>query len=354
MTRLVLLGVVFSGALGWAVSAEAQTTVRYQQGKNGYAGVVDTQIDKFWDDTFGGIERLEVRHWDDTGSTEKMNLLIRFDVTNLPLDATVTSAKLTMFNLRARGQPASPVVVLQKVTSTWDNKTRWNTAPSVTATTVTCPPVDSLTNDPVVPEMYAITGLETLVQGWIASPATNFGIMLSCATSLNLKFASSEYPDPADTTIFSPYRPELEVTYTTPTPPPPPTVTVTSPPSTATTTPIAVSGTAGATSPATLTQVTWQNVTSGQSGTASGTTSWTANISLIHGNNLIRVTATDSLGGTASTSFTVSLPSTKKAGGSDNKLCGLGAAGGFPGSFGAAALGLALLGIAASRRKQRA
>src|SRR6185503_20510614 len=96
-------------------------------------------------------------------------------------------------------------------------------------------------------------------------------------------------------------RPELEVTYTTPTPPPPPTVTVTSPPSTATTTPIAVSGTAGATSPATLTQVTWQNVTSGQSGTASGTTSWTANISLIHGNNLIQVTATDSLGGTAST-----------------------------------------------------
>src|SRR5436190_10691983 len=123
MTRFVFLGVAFLSALAWAVPAQAQTTVRYQQGKNNYSGVTDTYVDQFWDDFFGGTERIEIRHWDSgAGVSEKMNILIRFDVTNLPLDATVTGAKLTLFNTRARGQNGDVPVVL-KVTSTWDNKT---------------------------------------------------------------------------------------------------------------------------------------------------------------------------------------------------------------------------------------
>src|SRR5262245_27939204 len=219
MTRIVLLGLGFLGALGWAVEAQAQTTVTFQQGKNGYTGVVETYIDQFVDDCVGGVERIEIRHWDDgAGVTEKMNILIKFDVSTLPPDATVTSAKLTLFSTRARGQNGD-VPVLQKVTSTWDNKTKWNTAPSAVATSVSCPPVTGYQDDPVVPEMYTITGLESLVQGWIASPGANYGVQLSCTSNLNFRFASSEYPDLVSPT--NPYRPELEVTFTTPTPTPP-------------------------------------------------------------------------------------------------------------------------------------
>jgi hypothetical protein len=336
------------GALAWAVPAQAQTTVRFQQDKNGYKGVVDTYIDQFWDDFFGGTERIEIRHWDNgAGVTEKMKALIKFDVTTLPLDATVTSAKLTLFSIRARGQNGD-VPIVEKVTSTWDNKTKWSTAPSAVATSVTCPPVTApppvYTDDPVVPEMYVITGLESLVQGWIASPTANFGIQLSCTTNLNFKWASSEYPDSA---TYSPYRPELEVTFTTPAPLPPPTITVTSPPSSASS-PLNISGTASATSPATVTQVTWQNLSSGASGVASGTTSWTATIPLITGDNLIQVTVTDSLGKTASTSFTVKNTS-QKAAPKESKICGLGVSGGTP-WVGVAALGIALLMVAATRR----
>ena len=42
MTRLMLLGLGFFGALAWAIPATAQTTVSFQQGKNGYSGVMDT------------------------------------------------------------------------------------------------------------------------------------------------------------------------------------------------------------------------------------------------------------------------------------------------------------------------
>jgi hypothetical protein len=355
MTRFVVLGVAFVGALAWAVPAQAQTTVKFQQGKNGYSGVVDTYVDQFWDDFFGGVERIETRHWDaGAGVSEKMNILIMFDVTSLPLDATVTSAKLTLYNTRARGQNGD-VPILEKVTSTWDGKTKWSTQPSAVATSGVCPPVTGGTpyqDDPVTPEVYVITGLESLVQGWILTPASNFGMKISANSNLNFQFASSNYPDPTDQTIFSPYRPELEVTFTTPTPTPPPTITVNPP---GAPTPglafITVTGTASATSPATLTQITWQNMTAGFTGPASGTTSWTASVQLISGSNVIQFTATDSLGGTATSSVTVNLPSSKRGHGKGE--CGLSAVQASSEATGIVALGLALLLIAASRRPRR-
>jgi hypothetical protein len=340
MTRLVLVGLGFFGALGWAVPAMAQTTVKYQQGTNGYSGCMDTYVDKFWNDFFGGVERIEIRDWD-AAATEKMNVLIKFDVTGLPTNATITSAKLTLYSIRARGQNGD-VPVVDKVTSAWNNQTTWNTAPTTVATGITGPPVTGYTDDPVTPEVYAITGLAPLVQEWMATPALNYGIMISVPSNLNFRFASSEYPTGS-------VHPELEVIYTTPNPLPPPTISVTSPPTAAAGTPISVSGTASATSPATVTQVTWANSLSGGSGGASGTTAWTATIPLVVGNNTITMTVTDSNGGTGTTSFTVAYFPVKVAGKGDDTYCGIGAVGGSPGAVAVAALMLALLLI--SRRR---
>lgn len=345
MTRFLFLGLGFLGAMGWAVPALAQTTVTFRQGSNGYAGAMDTYIDQFMpNDFYGGVERVEIRHWD---ASEKMNVLISFDVSSLPSNATVTSASLTLYNIRTRGQNGD-VPVLGRVTSAWNNQSTWSMGvPTVAASGVTCPPVTGYAEDPATPppasEAYVITGLAALVQGWRTTPGTNYGVMLSCTTNLNLRFASSEYSTVA-------VRPQLSVTYTTPNMTPPPTVTVTSPPSTTTTSPITVSGTASATSPAAVTQITWTNTLTGASGTASGTTSWTANIPLGRGNNPILIAVTDSNSGTASTSFTVNYIPPAKASPDDEKPCGMGVAGETPGSLAMTALALVLLMAAAFRR----
>src|SRR5207245_4008268 len=87
----------------------------------------------------------------------------------------------------------------------------------------------------------------------------------------------------------------------------PPTVAITTPTSSSTystsTSPLALGGTAS--DNVGVTQVTWAN-SRGGSGTASGTTSWTASgIALQLGTNVLTVTAQDAAGNTATASLTV-------------------------------------------------
>jgi hypothetical protein len=105
-------------------------------------------------------------------------------------------------------------------------------------------------------------------------------------------------------TPIIPTAPTTPTTPTTPTPSGPPSLTITSPSMTivATSLPsITMSGTATAN----VTSVTWTNST-GSSGTATGTTSWTAAaIPLLEGTNMITVNAFDAAGASAWRSVTV-------------------------------------------------
>jgi hypothetical protein len=279
-------------------SGGGPTTVTLQQGQSGYAGTMDTYIDQFSPTTsFGTLDRLEVRYYDPgTGLQEHMITLLRFDLSGIPTNATITSATLTLYNIRAAANDASDVVNLDKVMSAWNDSWTWAMGVPTTAPSgVTCPSVAGYTLSPTTPEIYTIAGMAGLVQAWVATPSSNLGMMLSTTSNLNMRFCSSEYAG-------AQYRPALQVSYTTGGGGTPPTVTVTSPPSSASSSPLSVSGTASGASAITL--VSWSNAATGGSGTATGTSSWTATIPLASGANVITITATDSSGGTNATTFT--------------------------------------------------
>jgi hypothetical protein len=324
------------------------TTATFQQGASGYAGTTDTYIDQFAPtSSFGTLDRLEIRYYDPgTGLTEHMQTLIRFDLSSIPTTATVTSAKLTMWNTRATANSPSDVVLMDKVLGAWTDAQTWSMGiPASTPSGVTTPSVAGFTLAPATPEPWVITGMGALVQGWITAPASNLGVKFSCTTNLNLRLASSEYGSPQ-------YRPLLEVTYTTGGPPDttPPTLTITSPSSgPASSSPLTVTGTAS--DAGGVSQVTWSNALTGGSGTAAGTTSWTASIPLAPGSNVITISATDLAGNTATSVITMTLgggpaPSGGGGGGGGgHKTCGLGAAEPLGAGWIVLALGFVLLTV---------
>jgi len=165
--------------------------------------------------------------------------------------------------------------------------------------------------------------MASLIQDWVTNPGNNQGLKLSCATNLNLRLASSEYG-------LMQYRPELEVVYTTPGAgdTTPPTMTIGSPSSgPASSSPITVTGTAS--DPGGVAQVTWSNGLTGQNGTATGTTAWTATIPLAPGSNDITISVTDSAGNMTTSTLTMTgagpgATTAVGSGGDDDKSCGFG------------------------------
>ena len=83
-----------------------------------------------------------------------------------------------------------------------------------------------------------------------------------------------------------------------------PTVAITNPTSaTATASPLPLAGTAS--DNVGVTAVTYSNAANGATGTASGTTSWSASVALVEGSNALTVTARDAAGNTATDTLTV-------------------------------------------------
>jgi len=193
-------------------------TEMLQQGVDGYYGTEDAHILEYYkypDRNTGGNNLIETATYKGSDSDEK-NILLRFDLSGIPSNASVTSASLELFLASTRNGTPVKEINLHEILSSWDEGTGvgidgqdvpgvdWHSAPIIDETALSSIPVGSQ------PEWYRFS-LTSLVQDWIDDSAANYGIMLKEDTVVPVsgtkQFASSEY-----SAIDK--RPRLIITYT--------------------------------------------------------------------------------------------------------------------------------------------
>lgn len=161
--------------------------------------------------------------WTDAGPTPGHTNLIKFDLSSIPTTATVTAAKLYL-SLTSYGGDTSYEVTAHKVTgkAAVVAEATWNSAATGLAWTAA-----GGLSDVAASESTEVVGtdltwyewtLTTMVGQWVATPATNYGVLLASDQTENTAtensyryFASS---NKADATL----RPILIVAYTVPDP----------------------------------------------------------------------------------------------------------------------------------------
>ena len=208
--RLVLFalsaGVMFTGCdifKDWDEddSLSLERTLEYQpDGANGVdAGLFSCVDCGYSTRNFGNIKEFSAIATTNAGSSNA-RALIRFDLSNIPDGAIITSATLSLYYAHSDGngdhryQWGSNSCKLQRVTSPWDEHTvTWNTQPSVSSTNqVILPASTTETQD------YPDINVTKLIQDIIADQSKNYGMMLRLQTEeiyRQLIFASSDHPD---------------------------------------------------------------------------------------------------------------------------------------------------------------
>jgi hypothetical protein len=189
------------------------------------------------------------------------------------------------------------------------------TPPTVTIVTP-APPTASTSTNPITVSGTASDNVGVTQVSWsnaatggsgLASGTTSWSATIPLAAGGNLITitATDAAGNSGSATITVTYTPPAGDTM-------PPVVTITTPTAAATFTtassPITVGGTAS--DNVAVTTVTWFNAATGQSGTASGTTSWSASIALANGANTITVSAFDAAGNSSTDQIVITLSTT--------------------------------------------
>ncbi|PKO24152.1 MAG: hypothetical protein CVU38_00240 [Chloroflexi bacterium HGW-Chloroflexi-1] len=201
--------------------------ITLQTGVDGYDGLQDTYLLSWDPDTNNGAKN---RLW--VGTPGVMYTLLRFDLSAVPRQARVMTATLHLHQYGSSSEPPRGLTLSAhrmlrpwaELASTWDfatASTRWE-GPGATGST------DREVIAAGVAYLYQTSGwasvdVTSLVQGWAAEPANNYGLLLKGAAESNVQyyFHASEYT----TTSF---RPRMEIHYfdaAEPTRTPRPTVT---------------------------------------------------------------------------------------------------------------------------------
>ena len=162
----------------------------------------------------GNSTEFDASAWTIFGSPFTIRSLIDFDLSSLPMGATIQSAQLTLYNNPnaqngyANGQhvhvSGSNDAVLQRIISPWTEDVAWSNQPATTSQNEV-----TLAQD-TDPNQDYILDVTNLLQDIMANPSSSFGFLLKLSTEAPyrfLAFASSDHPNSA-------IHPKLEITYT--------------------------------------------------------------------------------------------------------------------------------------------
>ncbi|MCZ6840365.1 MAG: DNRLRE domain-containing protein [Alphaproteobacteria bacterium] len=196
-------------------------TKEFQDGvapTSAYAGTRDAYISQNATDTaFGTATTLLVDGDDPSGSNNDLSTLLLWDLSDIPTDALVDSATITINVTNVNSTPYEIYAVLvnwQETTTTWNNAatgTPWQSPGADGAVDRGATVLGAISS--------GVTGTHTVVlnqagldvvQSWIDGSAPNNGLIAANSSATNgLDFSSREAAGPLD-------RPKLSVTYSVP------------------------------------------------------------------------------------------------------------------------------------------
>ncbi len=203
-------------------NASSGGTITLQQGFLAYAGAADAEIGEYSSKNYGSRPMLEL-YADDSNA-----LLLRYDLSALPADATIERATLSLYSKRRR-LPFTIKVNIYALLRDWkEDEVTWQQAangnpwqipgaegPADRESAVAAAAVADQTGSWV---SFDVTGL---VQRWQDGSLQNLGVILKSESDYSESWnhytlVGSDAPDSWD----APYRPELIVSYEEPAPTP--------------------------------------------------------------------------------------------------------------------------------------
>lgn len=213
-------------------AAPSWTTITFQDGVDGYAGTLDTTLVRDSAQPTGADATLQLG-WQALGQ-DAARPLIAFDLTAVPMTATIVSAVLDLTVVTPDPQPIT--VTVQPLLRFWDEPSAtWLEAFAGAAWQEPGAGATGVDRGPALEPALVLPGgsnelsadLTDLVSAWVANPANNFGVLLqaegAAGVDIDVLLASRETAD-------IPLRPRLTVTYASEPGEPTPTPTATDTP----------------------------------------------------------------------------------------------------------------------------
>ncbi len=196
----------------------APQTVTFQDGTNDYLGTADSQIvQNAASTTYGGATSLSADGDEPSGSGKDSAILLRWDVSSIPIGSTIQSASITLrvTNASSHDYPLLALVrAWSESAATWQRAATgesWQTAGAQGAGNRNATVLGTLSarSTGTCAVTLNAAGLATL-SSWVDSSARNFGLVVASASNSDgLDIASRENATVAN-------RPRLTVVYLPP------------------------------------------------------------------------------------------------------------------------------------------
>jgi hypothetical protein len=188
-------------------------TRTFQQGRSGYTSAHDTYIEQVNPNTAHGGDTQVVAD----GSPLSQGL-VRFDnlfgngAGQVPVGATVVSAKLVALTGTAANDSTTNNMSLHAMKVAWTDTSTWNSlVAGITADDTEASAQSEFTLLPNQLDNYAVFDVTRTVQAWALDPTKNFGWLINPSGTDGWRWQSSDFGTLAD-------RPYLEIVYVLPEP----------------------------------------------------------------------------------------------------------------------------------------